>query len=83
MKQIKSGARWLLTCIALLVFGTGLGYFGRTWECRSGTQTVYVAAPGFESGAMDLPAKLYRLQVSSCTLPAQWGGDKPPLEGYP
>lgn len=83
MTHVRKGVAWLLTAILLFFVGTGTGYITRTWECRNTLQTIFVAAPGFDLGTMDLPAKLYRIRVSACALPEQWGGDKEPLPGYP
>ncbi|WP_273861940.1 hypothetical protein [Pseudomonas sp. LA5] len=75
--------RWLPALLVVFLVGTGSGYVTRTWECRNTLQTIYVAAPGFEVGSMQVPAKLYAIEVSACTLPEQWGGHREPLEGYP
>ncbi|EHK72313.1 hypothetical protein PPL19_05220 [Pseudomonas psychrotolerans L19] len=83
MRRLKQTAKLMLTAALVFVFGNGLGYLGRTWECRNALQTIWVAAPGYDAGAMQLPEKLYRLQVTACTLPEQWGGQREPLHGYP
>lgn len=83
MKQARFALRWLPALLVVFLVGTGSGYVTRTWECRNTLQTIYVAAPGFEVGSMQVPAKLYAIEVSACTLPEQWGGHRDPLEGYP
>ncbi|WP_288477147.1 hypothetical protein [uncultured Pseudomonas sp.] len=83
MKQARFALRWLPALLVVFLVGTGSGYVTRTWECRNTLQTIYVAAPGFEVGSMQVPAKLYAIEVSACTLPEQWGGHREPLEGYP
>ncbi|RAU40177.1 hypothetical protein [Pseudomonas sp. RIT411] len=83
MKQARFALRWLPALMVVFLVGTGSGYVTRTWECRNTLQTIYVAAPGFEVSSMQVPAKLYAIQVSACTLPEQWGGHREPLEGYP
>lgn len=83
MKQARFALRWLPALLVVFLVGTGSGYVTRTWECRNTLQTIYVAAPGFEVGSMQVPAKLYAIKVSACTLPEQWGGHREPLEGYP
>lgn len=83
MKQARFALRWLPALLVVFLVGTGSGYVTRTWECRNTLQTIYVAAPGFEVGSMQGPAKLYAIEVSACTLPEQWGGHREPLEGYP
>lgn len=83
MKQARFALRWLPALLVVFLVGTGSGYVTRTWECRNTLQTIFVAAPGFAVGSMQVPAKLYAIEVSACTLPEQWGGRKDPLEGYP
>ena len=83
MNQARFALRWLPALLVVFLVGTGSGYVTRTWECRHTLQTIYVAAPGFEVGSMQVPAKLYAVEVSACTLPEQWGGHREPLEGYP
>jgi len=83
MRRARTVFRWVLALIVVFLVGTGSGYVTRTWECRNTLQTIWVAAPGFDAGSMQLPAKLYSLQVTACTLPEQWGGHREPLEGYP
>lgn len=83
MKQARFALRWLPALLVVFLVGTGSGYVTRTWECRNTLQTIYVAAPGFEVGSMQVPAKLYAIEVSACTLPEQWGGHREPLDGYP
>lgn len=83
MKQARFALRWLPALLVVFLVGTGSGYVTRTWECRNTLQTIYVAAPGFEVGSMQVPSKLYAIEVSACTLPEQWGGHREPLEGYP
>ncbi|KTT57175.1 hypothetical protein NS337_00595 [Pseudomonas oryzihabitans] len=83
MRQARTVFRWALALIVVFLVGTGSGYVTRTWECRNTLQTIYVAAPGFEMGSMQVPAKLYAIEVSACTLPEQWGGHREPLKGYP
>lgn len=83
MRQARTVFRWVLALVVVFLVGTGSGYVTRTWECRNTLQTIFVAAPGFDIGTMDLPAKLYRIKVSACALPEQWGGHKDPLPGYP
>ncbi|WP_144958449.1 hypothetical protein [Pseudomonas oryzihabitans] len=83
MKQARFALRWLPALLVVFLVGTGSGYVTRTWECRNTLQTIYVAAPGFKVGSMQVPAKLYAIEVSACTLPEQWGGHREPLEGYP
>lgn len=83
MKQARFALRWLPALLVVFLVGTGSGYVTRTWECRNTLQTIWVAAPGFEVGSMQVPAKLYAIEVSACTLPEQWGGHRQPLEGYP
>ena len=83
MKQARFALRWLPALLVVFLVGTGSGYVTRTWECRNTLQTIWVAAPGFEVGSMQMPAKLYAIEVSACTLPEQWGGHREALEGYP
>jgi len=83
MTIAKSMARWLFASLIVFIVGNGLGYIGRTYECRSDRVRVYVAAPGYEAPRDRLPEKLYAMQVTRCALPEQWGGDREPLEGYP
>ncbi|WP_312380536.1 hypothetical protein [Pseudomonas oryzihabitans] len=83
MKQARFALRWLPALLVVFLVGTGSGYVTRTWECRNTLQTIWVAGPGFEVGSMQVPAKLYAIEVSACTLPEQWGGHREPLEGYP
>ncbi|MBA1213415.1 hypothetical protein [Pseudomonas oryzihabitans] len=83
MKQARFALRWLPALLVVFLVGTGSGYVTRTWECRNTLQTIWVAAPGFEVGSMQVPAKLYAIEVSACTLPEQWGGQREPLHGYP
>lgn len=83
MKHARFALRWIPALIVVFLVGNGSGYFTRTWECRNTLQTIYVAGPDFDAGVMELPVKLYAIEVSACTLPEQWGGHRAPLEGYP
>lgn len=83
MTIAKGMFRWLVASLIVFIVGNGLGYIGRTYECRSDRIRIYVAAPGYESPRDELPKKLYAMNVTRCTLPEQWGGDREPLEGYP
>lgn len=82
MKTAKGIARWIIGALMVFVMGNGIGYIGRTYECRSDRVRIYVAAPGYEVD-QGIPERLYAMQVTKCTLPEQWGGDREPLEGYP
>lgn len=82
MKKAKGMARFIAWVVLVFFAGNGFGYVFRTYECRSDRVRIYVAAPGYEV-EQGIPAKLYRMQVTRCTLPEQWGGDREPLEGYP
>jgi len=82
-KRIKYLGRWVFAALMVFVVGNGLGYMGRTWECRGDRQTVYLAPPGYEAHKGILPPKLYEVEVTKCTLPEQWGGDRPALTRYP
>lgn len=82
MTYAKRAMRWMLAAPIVFIVGNGLGYIGRTYECRSDRIRIYVAAPGYEVD-QGIPAKLYPMRVTRCTLPEQWGGDREPLEGYP
>ena len=84
MKRIaKSLMLRLFGAFVLFFFCTGTGYVYRTWECRSDLQSIYVAAPGYSVQDGAIPNRLYEMQVTRCTLPEQWGGQREPLRGYP
>lgn len=83
MAKVKRLSHWLLASLIVFVIGNGIGYVGRTWECRGDLQTVYLAAPGYEARHGVLPPKLYEVSVTKCTLPEQWGGDRPAISRYP
>ncbi|PVZ19938.1 MULTISPECIES: hypothetical protein [unclassified Pseudomonas] len=83
MNRAKLLARWAVGGAVIFLVGNGLGYIGRTYECRSDRVRIYVAAPGYEAKGEEIPSKLYGLDVTRCTLPEQWGGYREPLEGYP
>jgi len=80
-------AKWALVkgvgAIVLFFFCTGTGYVYRTYECRTDLQTIYVAAPGYSVQGGAIPNRLYEMQVTRCTLPEQWGGQRDALRGYP
>lgn len=82
MRVAKGMARLTVWIVLVFFTGNGLGYVFRTYECRSDRVRIYVAAPGYEL-EQGIPAKLYGMQVTRCTLPKQWGGEREPLEGYP
>ncbi|NBB11807.1 hypothetical protein [Pseudomonas sp. SLFW] len=82
MKTVKGLTRWICAALAVFIMGNGLGYVFRTYECRTDRVRIYVAAPGYEVD-QGLPERLYALQVTRCTLPEQWGGDREPLQPYP
>lgn len=82
MKLARGFARWVIGALLVFITGNGLGYVLRTYECRNDRVRIYVAAPGYEVD-QGIPEKLYAMQVTRCTLPQQWGGDREPLEGYP
>lgn len=83
MRIAKGIARYLVFTILVFMTGNGLGYVFRTYECRLDRIQIYVAAPGFEAINGEIPDRLYAMQVTRCTLPEQWGGDRGPLDGYP
>lgn len=87
MKFAKRTLARLMALLVLFPAGVGLnvgfGYVLRTYECRNDRVRIYVAAPGYETTGADIPARLYAMQVTKCTLPEQWGGYREPLEGYP
>lgn len=82
MKAFQGFARWVLAALMVFIMGNGIGYIGRTYECRTDRVRIYVAAPGYEV-EQGIPERLYAMQVTRCTLPEQWGGDREPLETYP
>lgn len=82
MRVARGMARFVVWAVLVFFTGNGLGYVFRTYECRTDRVRIYVAAPGYEV-EQGIPAKLYAMNVTRCTLPAQWGGDREPLEGYP
>jgi hypothetical protein len=82
MKVAKNFMLRIFGAFVLFFFCTGTGYVYRTWECRSDLQTIYIAAPGYQHQG-GLPSKLYEVSVTRCTLPAQWGGQRDALRGYP
>lgn len=85
MKKVRYLSRFVVGAVVVWICGNALaataGYMARTWECGSKMATVYAAEPGY-SGA-GAARKLYPLELSKCTLPAQWGGDKEPLSRWP
>lgn len=83
MRQLQSVAGWALRALVVFLIGTGLGYVGRTYECRNDRATIYVAAPGYQAHDGAIPEKLYEMTVTRCTLPEQWGGQREPLTRYP
>lgn len=83
MAKVKRLSHWFIAALIVFVMGNGIGYMGRTIECRGDRQTVYIAPPGYEAHKGILPPKLYEVSVTKCTLPAQWGGDRPALTRYP
>lgn len=82
MTLSKRIAHWVFAAPIVFIVGNGLGYIGRTYECRTDRVRIYVAAPGYEVD-QGIPGKLYAMNVTKCTLPEQWGGDREPLIGYP
>lgn len=87
MKFAQRTLMRLMAGAVVFLVGMGLsssfGYVYRTYECRADRVRMYVAAPGYEAKGDEIPAKLYALQVTRCTLPERWGGYREPLEGYP
>jgi len=75
---MKRVARLLLASLVVFIFGNGLGYLIRIADCQGELKTIWVTAPGDDDGP-----ELYRIEVTACALPAQWGGRGGPLEGYP
>ena len=82
MKIAKGFARWFIGALVVFIMGNGIGYVARTYECRSDRVRIYVAALGYKV-EQGIPKRLYAMQVTRCTLPQQWGGDREPPEGYP
>lgn len=83
MRVAKSIFLRIFGALVLFFFCTGAGYVYRTWECRSDQRTIYIAAPGYLEQQGVLPDKLYEVEVTRCTLPEQWGGQREPLDRFP
>jgi len=78
LSRLKQLGRLVLAALLVFIFGNGVGYLIRIADCRGEMRTIWVTAPGDDDGP-----ELYRIEVSACALPEQWGGRKGPLEGYP